>query len=127
MRAPASGSKIKKAKYPDVVAIKSGKVLVLEVKCRSKVESIYIKEDQINKLREFANRSGGYAFIAIRIPKGVWKLVSIDSIEKVSNNTYRLSRELIINSKELSEVLKELKLITTLEEFIAKHDSGSIS
>lgn len=120
MRAPASGSKIRKAKYPDVVAIKSGKVLVFEVKSRSKIESIYINGEQVSKLRDFSERAGGQAFIVVKIPNDVWKTVPIDSLEKLPNGSYRLNKELIERSKELYEVLRELKLIPSLEEYIIK-------
>lgn len=117
MRAPASGSKIKKAKYPDVVAIKSCKVLVFEVKSRSKIDNIYIDEEQIRKLREFADRAGGQAFIAIKISGGVWKAIELERLEKLGS-TYKVGRDILLNSKELDEVLRDLKLIPTLEDFI---------
>ncbi len=117
MRAPASGSKIKKAKYPDVVAIKSCKVIVFEVKSRSKIDNIYIDEEQIRKLREFTDRAGGQAFIAVKTPGGMWKAVELGQLEKL-NNTYKVSKDVLLKSKELDEVLRDLKLIPTLEDFI---------
>jgi len=118
MRAPASGSKIKRAKYPDVVAIKSCRVLVFEVKSRSKLESIYIDEGQIRKLKEFADRAGGQAFIAVKISGDKWRVVGLEQLEKLNSNTYKVSREVLLSSKGLEELLRDLKLIPSLEDFI---------
>lgn len=120
MRAPASGSKIRKAKYPDVVAIKSGKVLVFEVKSRSKLENIYLRSEQVEKLREFAERSGGQAYIAIKLSGSDWRVVELELLEKIPNGNYRLSRELILKSRTLDELLRNLRLIPSLEDFINK-------
>ncbi|MEM0453456.1 MAG: Holliday junction resolvase Hjc [Sulfolobales archaeon] len=118
MRAPASGAKIKKAKYPDLIAIKSSKVLVFEVKSRSKPDTIYISEEQIRKLRDFAERAGGQAFIAVKISGDKWRTVGLEQLERINNNTYKLSKDVLLNSKDLDEVLRELKLLPSLEEYI---------
>ncbi|MCS7108124.1 MAG: Holliday junction resolvase Hjc [Sulfolobales archaeon] len=118
MRAPASGAKIKKAKYPDLIAIKSSKVLVFEVKSRSKAESIYINGEQIRKLRDFADRAGGHAFIVVKISGDKWRAISLEQLEKVNDNTYKISKDALLSSKHLDELLRELKLISSLEEFI---------
>jgi len=118
MRAPASGAKIKKAKYPDVVAIKSGKVLIFEVKSRSKLGSIYLHTAQIQKLREFAERASGVAYIAIRLPGSEWRFIPLEALEKVSESRYRISKELITGAETLDELLRRLKLIRTLDDFL---------
>jgi len=120
MRAPASGSKIRKAKYPDIVAIKSGKVLVFEVKSRSKVENIYLRSEQVEKLREFTERSGGQAYIVIKLLGSDWRVIELECLEKMSNGNYRLSKELILKSKTLDELLRNLRLIPSLEDFIKR-------
>ena len=120
MRSPASGSKIRKAKYPDVVAIKSGKVLVFEVKSRSKAENIYLRSEQVEKLREFTERSGGQAYIVIKLSGSDWRVIELECLEKMPNGNYRLSKELIMKSKTLDELLRNLRLIPSLEDFIKR-------
>ncbi len=118
MRAPASGSKIKKAKYPDVIAIKSRNVLVFEVKSRSKIDNIYISEEQVRKLREFAERSGGQAFVVVKVSGERWRAVRLEELERLNDKTYKIGKETLLNSKQLEEVLRDLKLIPSLENFL---------
>ncbi len=81
IRGPASGAKVKKSVYPDVVAIYKGKVLVFEVKSRKKLQSIYMKREQLDKILEFARRAGGEAFIAIRLSDlRDWRIVPTSSL-----------------------------------------------
>lgn len=110
IRGPASGAKVKHSVYPDVVAIRNGLVLVFEVKYRRKPETIYISQRQITKIIEFARRAGGIALIAIKIGElGEWRIVPVDQLE-VSNNMFRISREVIESSPKLHDYL--LAMIT---------------
>ena len=117
MRAPASGAKIKRASYPDIVAIYKGKVIVLEVKRRSELSTIYIDEEQVNKLRTFCERAGGKGYIAVKIPYKEWVFISIDKLVKI-NNKYRLDKNEIINGMKLGEVLSELGIKRGLETYL---------
>ncbi len=117
MRAPASGSKIKRADYPDVVAIRKGKVAVFEVKSRRKYENIYLSRTQVRKLINFTERAGGKAFIAIRIPHEGWRVVPVENLELMGNGNYRLSKEVIEKAPNLTEVLKQLGFIATLDQY----------
>jgi Holliday junction resolvase len=107
MRAPASGAKIKVADYPDVVAIRAGRVAVFEVKARRSKGVIYVRKEQVRKLREFARRAGGRAYIAVRVPNKGWKFVPVEDLEETSRN-YKISRDALERSGSLAAVLADL-------------------
>jgi Holliday junction resolvase len=94
VRAPASGAKAKRIIYPDVVAIYQGRVLVFEVKTRSKLEAIYIEGDKVLKLKEFARRAGGEAFIAVKIKGEGWYFIPLEALNYTGKH-YRLDAETI--------------------------------
>ncbi len=108
IRAPASGAKVKKSVYPDVVAIYRGKVLVFEVKSRKKLCTIYIPHRQLVRLEEFARRAGGEAYIAIKLGDlKTWKVVALSSII-CEGDRCRIPKDVIENSKDLSQLLAEV-------------------
>jgi len=87
MRAPASGAKAKKVFYPDVMAVKykDGKyrVLIFEVKMRSRKIPIYIAGPKIWMLRDYARRSGGEAYVAVKIqPEKRWYVFPIEQLQE---------------------------------------------
>ncbi len=118
MRAPASGAKIKKADYPDIVAIKQGRVAVFEVKSRKKIQTIYIEKEQINKLINFATRAGGIAYVAIRIPHKGWKFIKAQELEETKGGRLKATKEKIERAPGLAGVLKDLGIIKSLEEYL---------
>lgn len=118
IRGPASGAKIKRGVYPDVVAIKNRHVFVFEVKKRSKLDHIYIDKDQIEKLKEFARRAGGEALIATKITElKIWKAIPIELVKEVSANKVRVDREVIEQAQELIKYL-ESKVNITLDKYL---------
>ncbi|MCX8184344.1 MAG: Holliday junction resolvase Hjc [Sulfolobales archaeon] len=116
VRAPASGSKIKRAAYPDVVAIKKGRVAVFEVKSRSKEESIYIDREQIVKLVEFAERAGGRAYVAVKLPRQKWVFVPVEKLESTSSG-YRVGRETLTESLNFDQLEVALGLKSNLMKY----------
>lgn len=117
MRAPASGSKIRRAKYPDVVAIKKGRIAVFEVKSRSKEETIYIDREQIQKMVEFAERAGGKAYVAIKIPGRDWVFVPVEQLEQI-NSGYRIRKETIAEGLNMEQLEVALGLRETLLKYL---------
>ncbi len=107
MRAPASGSKVKRAIYPDVIALKNGVILVFEVKVRSKPEPIYVEKDKIDKLKEFCYRAGGRGFIAIKyIGLTDWRFIPVEILELTPSGNYRITRELVENGFSINDLVK---------------------
>lgn len=119
MRAPASGAKIIRAKYPDIVAIKNGKIFVFEVKTREKPSTIYIESNQINKIREFSKRAGGKAFIAVKIRDGSgWRFVPVEKLEQTASGNYKISSAELKRGLTLSELKNIADGLRTLTDFI---------
>ncbi len=122
LRAPASGARIRRADYPDIVAIRKGKVAVFEVKSRSSVENIYIKEEQVRKLLNFTERAGGKAYIAVKIPYLGWRMIPVSKLEKTPGGRYRLSKDLIISAKGMEQVLTDLGLIKPITNYMSREN-----
>jgi len=118
LRAPASGAKIKRADYPDIVAIKDGRVAVFEVKSRKELSTIYIEEEQLRKLRTFTERAGGKAYIAVKLPRIEWKFIPIEELERTPKGRYKVPKNTIAKSPSLEKVLIDLGLLKTLKDYI---------
>ncbi len=63
---------------PDVVAIKSGRVLSFEVKSRE--PGFSIRHEQYRDLVEWKNMTGSDVYIAIRVPRKGWFCISLDDL-----------------------------------------------
>ncbi len=87
IRGPASGSGVRKRFVPDLVAIRRGRVIILELKYRSREEPIQIKIDRILKLKEFSERAGGSAYIAVKYGRQEWRLIPIEKLLTNIDNT----------------------------------------
>jgi Holliday junction resolvase len=123
MRAPASGARIRKAEYPDVVAIMKGRVAVFEVKSRAKPSGLYIEPEQIKKLLDFAERAGGIPYIAVKIPHKEWKFVKVVRKEDGEGKTYKVSKEDIEKAPGIGGVLADLGLVKTLTGYLKESSS----
>lgn len=124
MRGPASGAKIRKSVYPDVIAIKDRKVFVFEVKTRGKPSSVYIDKNQLNKLLEFARRASGEAIFAIRIASlKTWKAIPVSELNLSSDtsNRVKISRDIIDKSEDLFIYLSK-RISRSIEEYIDKEE-----
>jgi Holliday junction resolvase len=123
IRGPASGAKIRRSIYPDVVAIKDRKIFVFEVKVRSKPSSIYIDRNQLSKVIEFARRASGEALLAIRITSlKIWKAVPVNeiNIDSTTSNKIKISRDVIDRSEDLFSYISR-KISRSIEEYIDKN------
>lgn len=86
VRGPASGGGTKRRFQPDLVAVKDGKVLVIEVKSRSGSGPLYIEAEQVVGLAEFARRAGGLALIAFRARGGEWRFHTVESLRPTGSS-----------------------------------------
>uniref|UniRef100_A0A7C5YYA1 Crossover junction endodeoxyribonuclease Hjc n=1 Tax=Ignisphaera aggregans TaxID=334771 RepID=A0A7C5YYA1_9CREN len=123
IRGPASGAKIRRSIYPDVVAIKDRKIFVFEVKVRSKPSSIYIDRNQLSKVIEFARRASGEALLAIRITSlKIWKAIPFNeiNIDSATSNRIKISRDVIDRSEDLFSYISR-KISRSIEEYIDKN------
>lgn len=120
IRGPASGAKIKSGIYPDVVAIKDGKIFVFEVKVRKDIAPIYIDRKQVEKIREFAIRAGGEALIAIKIASVKnWKVININNLANFNESKFKISKDVIESAEDLFNYLTK-KIAKTLDNYIVK-------
>ncbi|HWQ18031.1 MAG TPA: Holliday junction resolvase Hjc [Sulfolobales archaeon] len=120
IRAPASGAKAKRLLYPDLVAIRSGKIYAFEVKTRIKEEPIYIEKEQVEKLLEFIRRSGGKGYIAVKIigSAGGWKLVPLEVLKKTRSGNYKLDDEALSKAVSLKYLHAEVLGTKGLDHYI---------
>jgi len=80
VRGPSSGSGAKKRYQPDLVAIKNGVVIVIEVKKGRRGKPLYIPARQLKGLREFAKRARALVVIAVRLPGAEWRIHKLDDL-----------------------------------------------
>jgi len=69
---------------PDIVAIKKGKVFVIE--CKSRRSGFKVNEEQINQLQEWVDKANAKAFIAWKITREGWKFIPLEEIIKNKGN-----------------------------------------
>ena len=124
IRGPASGSKIKKGVYPDVVALYRGRIFVFEVKSRSKLTTVYLDNEQVEKLRIFSERAGGIPLIALKIRAlRVWKIIPLEHV--VCRETRcSIPRDVIETSTDLDTFIKKI-LTKPLDEFVSDASRGA--
>ncbi len=119
LRAPASGSKTRRIIYPDLVAIKNGVIMVFEVKTTREKKPVYIPKHQVEKLREFLKRSGGYGFIAVKIVGDMgWRFIPLDELEETSGGNYKVSLEKLSSSLRISDLVAIASKNKTLMDYI---------
>jgi Holliday junction resolvase len=112
IRAPASGSRARRVFYPDIVALYKKNILVFEVKARSEPCDVYIEKEKVERLRDFAERSGGEAYIAVKITStGEWRAVSLTQLWTTREGNYRVSKFILERSIKLDELLGKIKSI----------------
>jgi Holliday junction resolvase len=110
IRAPASGAKVFRLIYPDVVAIYKNKVLIFEVKAYSSLRVVYIDARRYEQLMAFAERAGGEAFLAFKlIGTGEWRLVPFSKLEKTKSGVYRCGIGQLEIAEKLEDVIARVK------------------
>lgn len=92
LRGCSSGSGVRKRYVPDIVAICRGRVLVFEVKYRSKYAAIFIEREKVEKLLEFARRSNGEPHLLVKFGRNPWRV--LDVAERVGREEYERGIEL---------------------------------
>lgn len=119
VRGPASGARTKRILYPDLVAIRAGKVYAFEVKTRVSRKPVYVEKHQVEKLLEFVKRAGGRAFIAVKIVgETEWKLVPIDVLKDSGGKSYRVDEESLSRSLSIREIYSEAVGTAKLDRYL---------
>ena len=122
IRAPASGAKTRRFAVPDLVAIRNGVVLAFEVKTMHEERDLYVPRHQVSKLIEFVKRSGGYAFIAVKVVgHGTgWRFIPIDRIEKTPAGIYKVSTKLFSSGLSIKDLLVLAEKHKSIYEYFLK-------
>jgi len=109
MRSPASGRKSVRYYYPDIVAIKQGRIIIFEVKMIGDKRALYLPRRQYRKLEWIRRVTGAECYISVYYKdKGKFLFVDLNSYERKSNRYYIWSRRYITEKgKTLSEVVGE--------------------
>ena len=92
MRAPASGAAAKRYLYPDLVALKGGKAVAIEVKTTKGKSHLYIKKRQYEILKEWEEKGGAKAWIAVKVIHKGWRFYPIERLVDVGES-FRLDLE----------------------------------
>lgn len=118
IRAPSSGSK-RKDPIPDIVALKDGHIILIEVKSKEEEGTIYIRKEQAEGLMEFARKSGGELFLCVRFPHEI-RFVRFERVRKTAGGNYALDLEEAKSGMTLDELVRyvESKSSKTLDKFI---------
>ncbi len=107
IRGCASGSGVKKRFVPDIVAIRNGRTLVIEVKYRSKGDVIVVNQDRLRSMLEFARRASGTAYVAVKFQGEEWRFIEIT--HDVLERGLRLRRDDVLRSGlTLSQIINRL-------------------
>ncbi|MCY0858984.1 MAG: Holliday junction resolvase Hjc [Sulfolobaceae archaeon] len=120
IRAPASGSK-RKDSIPDIVAMKSGVILAIEVKSRNGGKKIYIRKEQLDGIKDFSKRAGAEPFIAVKLGENREVLfVNLSEVKQTSSGNYVLDMESVSNYMTLDDLIRyvESKISKTLDSFM---------
>ncbi|MBN2518338.1 MAG: Holliday junction resolvase [Candidatus Altiarchaeota archaeon] len=95
MRAAGSGSA--PFSLPDLIAIRSGRIIAIECKTCSK-DSFYLDKEDLGKMRMFRDVSGCEAYIAVKFNNVKPKFFPLDLVmrKKVSKNDTSISFESVL-------------------------------
>jgi len=118
LRAPASGSK-RKDHVPDIIALKSGIIILIEVKSRKNGKKIYIEREQAEGISDFAKKSGGELFLAAKIDRTL-RFVKFEEIRKTEGGNYAIDLETVEKGMDIEDLVRyvESKISRTLDSFL---------
>jgi Holliday junction resolvase len=118
IRAPASGSK-RKDHVPDIVAMKRGVIILIEMKSRSGEGKVYLDKSQIEGIEEFAEKSGGEGFLGIKMPR-LLKFIRIDKLKKTTGGNYVVDEQILEEGLSLEDLVRyvESKWSKRLDSFL---------
>ncbi len=118
VRAPASGSK-RKDPIPDIIAMKNGVILLIEVKSRREKNKVYVTKSQAEGIISFSKKSGGELFLAVKFPKFL-KFLPFNNLRITESGNYVADEEVIEKGFSLEDLVRyvEAKFSKTLDFFI---------
>ena len=83
VRIAGSGS----MKYPSADIIATNKVRKLAIECKTSAgENRYLKNEEIDQLKEFSHLFGAEPWIAVKFDRHDWLFLSLDDLKDTGNN-----------------------------------------
>ncbi len=82
MRAPHSGST--NLASPDIIAVKNGRVIVIE--CKAREEAFKVEEDQLLQLKQWEEIGGAVPYIAWKVSREDWKFMHLRHVTENGGN-----------------------------------------
>ncbi|MEM0068014.1 MAG: Holliday junction resolvase Hjc [Saccharolobus sp.] len=118
LRAPASGSK-RKDSVPDIIALKNGIIILIEMKSRKDGGRVYVRKDQAEGILDFARKSGGFLFLGVKKP-GILKFVPFSKLRRTEAGNYVVDPEDIMDGLDVDGLVRiaEAKISKTLDNFL---------
>jgi len=98
IRAPRSG-RINLAS-PDVIAAKSGKLVVVE--CKSRKAAFTVPKEQLDELKEWQQKAGAISYVAWKISRKGWKFIHVDKVIENKGNVGKKFAD--ANGIEISDI-----------------------
>ena len=102
IRIPASGGGTKLDR-PYVLAGNGYNTYAIEVKS-SRKNNIYIRKEQINELKRLSKRFGAKPVICVKFTYKPYIILTIEQIFRTRTGNYKITRELIQNGKEITQI-----------------------
>jgi len=125
IRGPASGAGIKRLFYPDLVAIKNGVVLVIEVKSLKKGGLAKVRKEKLEKMLSFVKRASGgrsraYALLVLKLVRKGWRVLNVEELIKVQGDkkVYTIKYEDVARCADLRGLLEAIDGRGSLEGFL---------
>ncbi len=119
VRGPGSGGGAKDIVQPDLVAIRNGRIFVFEIKVRWKRSVIYLDRAKVERLKEFAKRAGGMAFIAVKIvDRTDWKFIPVETLEETRGGNFRVNLDSSSNVLSLENIVGMSDSVKSITEYM---------
>lgn len=98
----------------DLIAGKDGRILAIECKSGKREIKRYLKNEQVNELKELSKRMGAEAWIGMRYDNEDWLFLEPKQLDKSKKGTYcvnlKLAQKKGILFEELIKKFKQRKL-----------------
>jgi Holliday junction resolvase len=89
VRGPASGRRATRIFYPDVLAVKKGSVLLVEVKHRGDARAVTISKRKYNMLKWASEVTGGRALVCVHYTTlGGFRCLDVDGYDRETPGGY---------------------------------------
>lgn len=82
IRAPRSGRI--NLPSPDIIAVKDGKIIVIE--CKSRAAAFSVPLEQLDELKQWRDRGGAVAYVGWKISRAGWTFLKLDDVYANNGN-----------------------------------------